>query len=107
MSSAHVAYHRPRPRSRLDQASLVLLQAIRVDDWRADAAGRQLLARVHGDRRVLELLRARVARAMLTRPTRTDLRAAATLESAMGLLRAPEPARAPRVPAQRGGGADG
>lgn len=107
MSSAHVAYHRPRLRSRLDQASLVLLQAIRVDGWRADAAGRQLLARVHGDRRVLELLRARVARAMLARPTRTDLRAAATLESAIGLLRPPEWSGGPPVPPQRNGGTHG
>lgn len=106
MSSAHVAYHRPRPRSRLDQASLVLLQAVRVDDWRADAAGRQLLVRVHGDRRVLELLRARVARAMLTRPTRTDLRASATLASAMSLLAAPLPTVS-KVPAQRSGAAHG
>lgn len=105
MSSVHVAYHRPRLRSRLDHASLVLLQAIRVDDWHADRAGRQLLARVYGDRRVLELLRARVARAMLTRPTRTDLRAAATLDSAMSLLRLPESSAEPRVPAQRSGGA--
>ena len=103
MSPASAAYRRPRLRSRLDRASLVLLQATRVDDWRAEAAGRQLLARVQGDRRVLELLRARVARAMLTRPTRTDLRAAATLESAMGMLRLPEPAGPPSMPAQRRG----
>lgn len=107
MSSAHVAYHRPRLRSRLDQASLVLLQAIRVEDWRAEAAGRQLLARVHGDRRVLEFLRARVARAMLSGPTRTDLRAAATIDSAMDLLRIPESPRERRVPVQRSGRAHG
>lgn len=103
MSSLSVTYPRPRHRSRLDQASIFLLKAVMVDDWGPDAAGRELLGRLHDDRRLLELLRARVARAMLGRTTGTDLRAAATLERALGLL---AEAASITVPAQRTGGAD-
>lgn len=86
MSIVHVAHPRPRHHSRLDQASVSLLKVVMADDWQPEAAGRALLERIHDDRHLLALLRARVARAMLGRATTTDLRAAATLDRALGLL---------------------
>jgi hypothetical protein len=54
-----------------------------ADGWRPETAARELLVRVRGDRRVLRLLRARVSRAMLERPTRITERATITLDHAL------------------------
>ena len=71
------------PRRPLDRGAAALLRLVMADGWRAEPAGRALRALVHGDARVLRLLHARVARAMLDRPTATDERALATLEQAL------------------------
>jgi len=54
-----------------------------ADGWRAEPAGRALRALVRGDTQLLRVLHARVARAMLDRPTAADARALATLEQAL------------------------
>lgn len=67
----------------LDRAAAALLRLVMADGWRPEPAGRALRALVRGDVRVLRLLHARVARAMLDRPTPSDARALATLEQAL------------------------
>ena len=74
------ATHSRRP---LDRAAAALLRLVMADGWRAEPAGRALRALVRGDVRLLRLLHARVARAMLDRPTPSDARALATLEQAL------------------------
>lgn len=74
------ATHSRRP---LDRGAAALLRLVMADGWRPEPAGRALRALVQGDARVLRLLHARVARAMLERPTATDARALATLEQAL------------------------
>ena len=61
----------------------MLLRLVRSETWRPDKAASELRAWVHDDQMLLRLLHARVARAMLDRPTETDVRARATLERAM------------------------
>ena len=78
-----VAFPRPRTRRRVDLASVSLLKSVMSDTWRPDQAADDLLARVHDDRRVLRLMRARLSRAMLDRPTRIIERAAITLDHAL------------------------
>jgi len=85
----------------LDQALLALLRVVMVRSWRAEEAARHLRARLDDDR-LLHLLHARVAQAMLDRPTRTDERAFATLECALADVAPPETADRVRVPRQRG-----
>jgi hypothetical protein len=70
--------------TRLDQALLALLRVTEVRGWAPEEAARHLRMRLNDDRVLLHLLRARVAHAMLERPTRTDERAFATLECALG-----------------------
>lgn len=83
MNTPSVAYPRPRFRTRIDSASVALLRSVMADDWRPEKAARELLARVRGDRRVLVLLRAKLSKATLERPTRITERATLTLEHAM------------------------
>ena len=86
----------------LDQALLVLLRVVMVRGWGPEEAARHLRVRLNDDRRLLQLLRARVAQAMLDRPTRTDERAFATLEHALAEHDSSSgPARPTRVPHQR------
>lgn len=99
MDTASMAYPRPRVRTRVDHASIALLRAVMADAWRPEKAARELLLRVHGDRRVLRLLRARVSRALLERPTRIKERAATTLDLA---LATPAPPRTTMIPRQGG-----
>ncbi len=100
MNTASAVYPRPRVRTRVDHASIALLRAVMADGWRPEKAARELLVRVHGDRRVLRLLRARVSRALLQRPTRIQEKAAATLDYALST----SAVLSPVVPRQ--GGAD-
>jgi hypothetical protein len=74
---------RPAGPSRLDQAVVALLRVVMVRNWGPEEAAQNLRARLDDDRLLLHLLRARVAHAMLDRPTRTDERAFATLEHAL------------------------
>ncbi len=67
----------------LDRAAAAMMRLVMADGWRPEPAGRALRALVRGDARVLRLLHARVARAMLERPTAADARALATLEQAL------------------------
>jgi hypothetical protein len=73
----------PFSRRPLHHAAAALLRLVMADGWRPEPAGRALRALVRGDVQVLRLLRARVARAMLDRPTPSDARALATLEQAL------------------------
>ncbi len=100
MDMASVAYPRPRVRTQVDHASIALLRSVMAEGWRPETAARELLVRVRGDRRVLRLLRARVSRAMLERPTRITERATVTLDHA---LAAPSHSATPVVPRQGGG----
>jgi len=59
------------------------MRLVMADGWRVEPAGRAMLALVRGDTQLLRLLHARVARAMLDRPTSADARALATLEQAL------------------------
>lgn len=74
---------RARRSSPLERAAATLLRLVRSDTWKPEPAAQDLRARVHNDQMLLRLLHARVARAMLDRPTETDVRARATLERAM------------------------
>lgn len=88
MSALVVAAPRPRPRTRhskpLERASRALFHAVMADGWHPDEAARSLLAAVHDDHRLLRVLRARVLRALLDRPSELTSRAEATLDSALG-----------------------
>ena len=66
----------------MDHASLLLLRSVMDDGWRPDVAARDLLASVREDRWLLQLLRARIARVMLDRPSEIAERAGLTLERA-------------------------
>jgi hypothetical protein len=83
MHTVSVVYPRPRVRTRVDHAFLTLLRAVMAEGWRPDKAARDLLESVHDDRRLLQLLRARISRAMLDRPTRITERATLTLDHAL------------------------
>ncbi|GAB2741209.1 hypothetical protein [Nocardioides pakistanensis] len=85
MTTLAAAHSRPRQRSRADQACAVLLKVAMADGWQAETAARTLLDEIHEDPRLLRILRARVSRAMLLRPTAIANRAAATLECAVAL----------------------
>lgn len=87
-------------RSRVDQAAVALLRAVMADGWRADQAADELLLRTRGDSRLLRALRARVARAVLDRPTRIHNRATVTVDKALARALAMEGDR-PVVPQQR------
>ena len=90
---------RPAGPSRLDQGVVALLRVVMVRNWGPEEAALHLRARLDDDRLLLHLLRARVAHAMLDRPTQTDERAFATLECA---LDGPgRPADGGRFPRQR------
>ena len=70
-------------RCRTDQAVVALLRLVADrDSWDLERAAADLRRQVD-DEGLLHLLRARVAHAMLERPTPTDLRALATLERAL------------------------
>ena len=102
MYTAPVAYPRYRARTRLDHASIALLRAVMADGWRPERAARELLVRVNGDRRLLRLMRAKLSRAMLDRPTLITERAATTIDHA---LAAPveNGVRTAMIPRQGGG----
>ena len=68
---------------RLAYAAAVLLRVVTARGWRAESAAHDLRARLHDDRTVLRILQAKVARAMLARPTATDQRAHETLALAL------------------------
>lgn len=74
---------RTAQRCRTDRAAVVLLRLVAdTDDWDPESAAAELRSQFD-DVRLLQLLRARVAHAMLERPTPRDLRALATLERAL------------------------
>lgn len=83
MNTPSVAHPRTLFRSRVDHASATLLRSVMADGWRPETAARELLATIRFDRRVLLLMRARLAKAALQRPTRITDRAAVTLELAI------------------------
>lgn len=74
---------RPTRPTRLAYAAAVLFRVVTARGWRAETAASDLRIRLHDDRALLRLLQARVARAMLVRPTETDERAHATLALAL------------------------
>ena len=74
------------PTRPMARASVVLLRSVMDDRWHADEASARLLSEVHGDRPLLRLLRARLSRAMLERPTPTTERALTTLDRALSPL---------------------
>lgn len=82
MATQSVAYRKASARSRANKACAVLLRAVMSDDWQPELAARALLDEIHDDPRLLRILRARVSRVMLTRPTGISDRAAATLDCA-------------------------
>lgn len=98
MKTPPVVNARPRFRTRVDHASIALLRSAMADDWRPERAARELLGKVHDDRRVLVLLRARLSQATLERPTRITERARVTLERALETVadRVAGPAGIPR-----------
>lgn len=81
---------RPRGRSRVDQVTIALLRTVMADSWRADQAADQLLLRTRADSRLLRLVRARLSRSMLDRPTRIHQRATVTVDKALTRARASE-----------------
>jgi hypothetical protein len=83
VSTIHVTHHRPRTRTRADHAFVALLRAVMAEGWRPEEAARQLLETVRQDRRLLRLVRARISRAMLERPTGVTERATLTLDLAL------------------------
>ncbi|HZJ06187.1 MAG TPA: hypothetical protein VFD59_12050 [Nocardioidaceae bacterium] len=85
---------RTHRRSPLDQAVVELVRIVRADGWTPDTAADELRRRFRGNPGVLRLLRARVARAMLERPTTLGMRATLTLERA-------QPSGEPKAPLGR------
>jgi hypothetical protein len=83
MNASSVVYPRARIRTRADHASTALLRSVMADGWRPEKAARELLVRVRGDRRLLRLIRARLSRATLERPTTITDRAMTTLDLAL------------------------
>jgi hypothetical protein len=83
VSTVHVAHRRPRTRTRADHAFVALLRAVMVEGWRPEEAARELLEAVRQDLRLLRLVRARISRAMLERPTGITERATLTLDVAL------------------------
>lgn len=73
----------PRVRPRMDHAVLEMLRLVTADDWSTEVAAVRLREIAAGDERVLRHLRARVARALLERPTGAGVRAHAALELAL------------------------
>ena len=67
----------------LNRAAAALLRLVMAEGWRVEPAGRAMRALAGGDPQLLRLLHARVARAMLDRPTAADARALATLAQAL------------------------
>lgn len=76
-------------RQDLEEAALELVHSVMADDWSSDAAGSRVWNRSRGNRHVLLLLRARVARHLAGRPTPIDERAAATLDVALRSTHSP------------------
>jgi hypothetical protein len=72
-----------------------------ADDCRPEKASRELLATVQGDPRVLVLMRARLSKAALERPTRITERAMVILRQA--LAAAAEQATVPAAFPRQGG----
>jgi hypothetical protein len=78
------AHHiRPYGRSRVDQATIALLRTAMSDGWRPDQAAEELLLRTRGDSRLLRLVRAKLSRSMLDRPTRIHQRATLIVDKAL------------------------
>lgn len=102
MSALAVAYNRPRNRhdKPLDHASRALLRSVMAEGWQPEEAARDLLRRLDGNGLLLRLLRARISRAMLDRPSEIVSRAATTLDCASSAF-AGEPTGT--IPRQRGG----
>ena len=98
MSALAVAYNRPRNRhdKPLDYASRALLRSVMAEGWQPEEAARDLLRRLDGNGLLLRLLRARISRAMLDRPTDIVTRAAATLDCATSALATEPTAGIPR-----------
>ena len=67
----------------VEGAALELIHSVMDDDWSSEEAGRRVWFRAHGDRHVLLLLRARVARHLAGRHSPIDERAAAPLDAAL------------------------
>ncbi|GAB2885319.1 hypothetical protein [Nocardioides pacificus] len=67
----------------MDHAVLEMLRLVSTDDWSAEIAAARLRDLADGDERVLRHLRARVARALLQRPTSVGVRAHAALDLAL------------------------
>lgn len=83
MTTRSVAYRKSSLGSRANKACAVLLRSVMSDDWQPEVAARTLLDEIHDDPRLLRILRAKVSRVMLTRPTQIADRAAATLDCAV------------------------
>jgi hypothetical protein len=83
VSTIHVAHPRPRTRTQADHAFVALLRAVMAEGWRPEEAARELLETVRQDLRLLRLVRARISRAMLERPTAITERATLTLDVAL------------------------
>ena len=66
-----------------EETALELVHSVMDDDWSSDTAGRRVWTRARGDRNVLLLLRARVARHLAGMHSPIDERAAATLDAAL------------------------
>ena len=70
-------------RQDVEGAALELVNSVMDDDWSSEDAGRRVGTRARGDRHLLLLLRARVARHLAGRHSPIDARAAATLDAAL------------------------
>ena len=70
-------------RQDVDGTALELIHSVMADDWSSETAGRRVWFRAHGNRHVLLILRARVARHLAGRHSPIDERAAATLDAAL------------------------
>jgi hypothetical protein len=74
---------RPSRRPDVGEAALELTHSVMDGNWSSEEAGRRVWARARGDRHVLLVLRARVARHLAGRHSPIDERAAATLDAAL------------------------
>lgn len=83
MSQRSLLDSRASRRRQLETTAAELVHCAMSAEWSCAAASARLLDRAGGDRRLLLLLRARVARHLMTSPTRVGRRAAAAIETAL------------------------
>lgn len=70
-------------RPQVEDTAAELIHSVMAQDWSDEAAGQRVLDRARGDRHLLLVLRARIARRLIGRPSPIGERAVAALNVAL------------------------